>query len=602
MPTAGEPVELAEYIQFPEKVCARSDASKLSYLLEDGKLRVVSPLFATLLAYASEELVGVDLLSLIHPGDRTAAKRICNEAEAIADCPITRQFRFLTRNGTILWLLNTLKRIDWQSQLFVLGECSDVTLCRKASEALANSGEHYYKAFLRSTYDFACICTLEDGRYVELNRTMAQLFGKSPEQIIGQSTIEVGYWVNPSDRDKFVAALNKSGKISNYEVRYRNVVRGQKCTGLCQAELINLGGVQCVISITLDITMRKHAEEALQESDRFNTALLRGSPHPILVINPDTSIKYANPALENLTGFACVELIGNRAPYPWSFSEDPDNDYLLESETYSGRVSLEKPLQNRQGDTKWVEISSEAVTVGDDVKYYVENWVDVTERRRLLENLKSYSNAVTNILEEERKRIVRDLHDETTQDLASLFVDIENILSGREHLPQSAILALERLLGKIERICDQVRSLSHELRPEILTDFGLIPSIQVLADDLNSEKIATCTLEITGDERRLPNDVELVLFRVAQETLRNAKKHARAKKIQIRLDFQAEETQLTVSDDGIGFELPTSLSNLVRQSKFGLIGMSERVRLRGGFFLVDSAVGKGTTILARVPA
>jgi PAS domain S-box-containing protein len=431
---------------------------------------------------------------------------------------------------------------------------------------------------------------------------MSRLFGKNPEELIGRSTIEVGFWANPADRQKFVATLKKYGKISNYEVHYRDVVNQQERTGLCQAELINVGGVQCVISITLDITARKRAEDALQESDRFNTTLLHSSPHPILVINPDTSIKYANLALENLTGFACSELIGKRVPYPWSFSEDSNKNCPPKSATYGEKSNiLEKPLRNRQGDIKWVEISSEVVTVDGVVKYYVENWVDVTEKRGLLENLQSYGDAVTNILEEERKRIVRDLHDETTQDLASLFVDIENILSGREQLPQSATLSLEKLLTKIEKICDQVRRLSHELRPEILSDFGLIPSIQVLADELNDGQKFRCSVEITGNERRLPHDAELVLFRVTQEALRNARKYAKAQEIHVRLDFQEREAQLTVSDDGIGFKPPTLLGNLVREGKFGLIGMSERVRLRGGFFSVDSRPGKGTTVLAKVP-
>jgi signal transduction histidine kinase len=235
------------------------------------------------------------------------------------------------------------------------------------------------------------------------------------------------------------------------------------------------------------------------------------------------------------------------------------------------------------------------------VKYYVENWVDVTEKRELLANLQSYSDAVTNILEEERKRIARDLHDETTQDLASLFVDIENILSGREQLPQSVALSLEKLLAKIEKICDQIHRLSYELRPEILSDFGLIPSIQVLADELNDEQKLKCSVEITDNERRLPRDTELVLFRVTQEALRNARKYAKAREIHVRLDFQEREVRLTVSDDGIGFKPPTLLGDLVREGKFGLIGMSERVRLRGGFFSVDSETGKGTTVLAKVP-
>jgi two-component system sensor histidine kinase DegS len=94
----------------------------------------------------------------------------------------------------------------------------------------------------------------------------------------------------------------------------------------------------------------------------------------------------------------------------------------------------------------------------------------------------------------------------------------------------------------------------------------------------------------------------LILFRVAQEALRNSQRHSQARKIQVRLYFQEKEAKIMVKDDGIGFKCPTSLGNFVRESKFGLIGMSERVHLHNGFFSVDSKLGSGTTIIATLPS
>jgi PAS domain S-box-containing protein len=134
---------------------------------------------------------------------------------------------------------------------------------------------------------------------------------------------------------------------------------------------------------------RKRTEEALRESLQFSSSLLGDSPHPILVINPDTSIRYANPALERLTGFSAAELIGRKVPYPWWLEEIGEQESRLLNELLPQEThKLEKRFQKKDGKPFWVEINAIPVTSGGEFKYRLSNWVDITERKRAEEEIR----------------------------------------------------------------------------------------------------------------------------------------------------------------------------------------------------------------------
>jgi len=121
-----------------------------------------------------------------------------------------------------------------------------------------------------------------------------------------------------------------------------------------------------------------------------------------------------------------------------------------------------------------------------------------------------------------------------------------------------------------------------------------------LTEELNKENRVKVSLEVAGSERRLIPETEVALFRIAQEALHNVQKHSRATQAAIRLKFARNRVRLTVSDNGRGFELPDTLSNLAAESKLGLIGIQERARLLNGKLLVRSGLGRGTTVVVEV--
>ena len=132
----------------------------------------------------------------------------------------------------------------------------------------------------------------------------------------------------------------------------------------------------------------KETEKALRESDEFNTSLLSGSPNPIIVINPDRSIKYTNPALEKITGFTSSELIGLKTPYPWWTEETLEKTSKDFKEAMSkGAIKIEELFKKKDGTRFWVEITSSSIMRNGTPIHYIANWVDITERKRAEEAL-----------------------------------------------------------------------------------------------------------------------------------------------------------------------------------------------------------------------
>ena len=225
---------------------------------------------------------------------------------------------------------------------------------------------------------------------------------------------------------------------------------------------------------------------------------------------------------------------------------------------------------------------------------------DITDRKQAEENIRTYAELVTEAQEEERKRIARELHDDTAQELASLALNIDLLISKPGELSEEIIDNLERFRDKVVDIQTGVRRFSQDLRPTLLNDFGLLAALQWMAEDMTKNYLLETSVELYGTSRRLPAHTELVLFRIAQEALSNARKHANASRVVIQLEFSAGKTRLTIIDDGQGFDLPREISGFVPMGKLGLLGMHERVRLINANLEIKTGAGEGTTIAIEV--
>ena len=202
----------------------------------------------------------------------------------------------------------------------------------------------------------------------------------------------------------------------------------------------------------------------------------------------------------------------------------------------------------------------------------------------------------TNAQEEERKRISHELHDETIQALVVLSRQLDALASSKNDVPEEQRLRLEELWQQTNVIIRGVRRLSQDLRPAALDRLGLLSALEWLASDTSEYSGIATKVNLLGTERRLPEEVELVLFRITQEALRNVWRHSQATRAEITVEFNSEKTKITVSDNGKGFNLPEKIGDLARGGKLGLTGMQERAQLIGGTLSVQSQPGKGTSV------
>lgn len=207
--------------------------------------------------------------------------------------------------------------------------------------------------------------------------------------------------------------------------------------------------------------------------------------------------------------------------------------------------------------------------------------------RQARQNLKGYIGSITRGVEEERMRIARELHDQPLQSLIALKHQSQ---TGSRGDVQPQVL---------QGVIDDLRALVRGLRPVMLEDLGLTAALESLAAIAQKDSHLPVSFTSQGQEYRLPADVELAFFRVAQEGLMNVQKHAGATRADLKLVYSAEVLDMTLSDDGSGFIVPERVDTLAADGHFGLVGILERAALIGADASIHSAPGEGTTLTLR---
>jgi signal transduction histidine kinase len=224
------------------------------------------------------------------------------------------------------------------------------------------------------------------------------------------------------------------------------------------------------------------------------------------------------------------------------------------------------------------------------------------ELQRSKERLQFYLREITDAQEAERQRVARELHDDTIQSLVLVGRSLDALLPRAGASPADGLKRrVEEARAQLDAAVDGVRRLARDLRPSILDRLGLIPSIEWLLSELARRQGLETRLDVDGEVERLPSEVEVSLFRIVQEALRNVELHAQARGVSITLTAEAGQLRVRIHDDGRGFNLSDVIGR-DRHSGLGLQGMRERAQLLGGRVDIESEPGTGSTILATVPA
>ena len=215
--------------------------------------------------------------------------------------------------------------------------------------------------------------------------------------------------------------------------------------------------------------------------------------------------------------------------------------------------------------------------------------------------MRRYVGAVTHSQEEERRRLARELHDETIQGLLAIARRLELYQASENDAPRLARLV--ELQTMVTGALRGLREISRDLRPLALEDLGLIPALRTMVRSAREGvgAVPQARLEVSGQSVSLGAEQELALYRITQEALTNTRKHAHATGVRVDLAFDGSIARLEISDDGRGFNMPSSLNEFAQRGSFGLMGIQERVWAVGGMFTVKSTPGHGTRLSVTMP-
>jgi two-component system sensor histidine kinase DegS len=365
----------------------------------------------------------------------------------------------------------------------------------------------------------------------------------------------------------------------------------------------NDGKIIGAIETLEDITERKRAEEALNESEKSFRALFEGAYDAIWSHDLDGNIQTANKAAAKLSGYPVEELLRMNVK---SFMGGESLTLAREvGRRLMQNLYVELPYELRMikkdGSEAICMVSTNLVSGDGEARAFHNIARDVTQEKRMQENLRYYLQEITQAQEDERKRIARELHDDTAQLLGSLSRQLDNFVRKKSGLAPNEVLFLKDLQAQLNRGVQGVHRFVQDLRPSLLDDLGLIPALRSLMKDMQEYDGIGSKLEVTGDEKRFAPEFESSLFRIIQEALNNIRRHAQASEAGVIIDFTRDRVRVTISDNGRGFELAGRVDDLPRIGKLGMVGMQERARLLGGTLKVQTTPGKGTTLIVEMP-
>lgn len=511
----------------------------------------------------------------------------------------------------------------------------------RVSEALFSSAFHVGPAGMTIT-------RIADGKFIDVNESFCSMFEFNRAEVIGHTSTELSMW-SPEERKKLIQQQLESGGLHNFELIARSK-SGRLINVLFSSKEMLINGETCHLTTLIDITERKRIEEAKQRLNQRLTILHQIDRDIIAALSTDKIVGTVVKSIQQLISCeqVTVTLFDDSDTDGIIFSVSTNNDTVLDSRLRVspksdphteilklGQVMLIQDTANV--DTSVSSIDEALINQGfrsllvtplllegdligtislasrtpnfftpehEEILQEVAGQIAIALQSAALrqslekknQQLQTLSTQLVEAQEIERRHIARELHDEVGQTLTALSLMLnekpqQGGVSSKSPDIQEAQALVSELTGRI-------RELSLDLRPSMLDDLGLIPTLVWYFKRYEQQTDITIDFKYGDVERRFPVVVETTLFRIIQEALTNVARHAQVKRAAVRLWTTLDAIHTQIEDTGNGFDLRAVQS---AKTTGGILGLRERAQIAGGTCEIESSIGEGTSITVRIP-
>ena len=508
--------------------------------------------------------------------------------------------QFLAKNGKIHHVLIKMSIISMDGRDVELGIVRDVT-----ERQLARAREHHLRDILDHTHDMIFIFSPATLRFEYANKGAIASIGYTSQELINMSAFSILPLIPEPECRAFVAPLLSGKKKMR---RFETTVRrkdGKDFPVEAQLQYVQENSDPGMfVAVARNITKRKLAERELRRQKNLLWQVIDTDPNMIFVKDEHGRFLLANRAIADHYGMAVRDMIGksNREINPNTkevekfLSVDREviqnmkEVILTESMLKNGKQhwshTVKRPLLQDDG-------SVNVLGIGVDITDLIESGNKLAESYKELQRLALY---LENVRADERAQIARNLHDEMGATLAALKMRIAWLASKLSKSDTALLTETQHISDLVSDGIRTVRQIVSDLRPNLLDDVGLIAAVRDHIKRFTRDTDIECSLSLPEGELSLNEDQSVTIFRIIQESLNNIIKHARASRVDIRIERQGDSLMVNISDNGIGFDTSR------KSQSFGLLGIKERALMINASATVVSTPQQGTCVSLIIPA